>query len=289
MNEVVRKLHDYALCVRSRAVPIFAYTWAALIGILIASRGFPPLLPLLAVITIACCLGAAGYIFNDIMDFEIDRINNVGRPIAQEKVSKREAMGLVLVLTFGGLALGLLMNFQTFLLGTIFAVIAFLYSSPKIYLKRRFFIKQMSPSVNGAISNLIGGAVIGNMPPSLLYASFLFFAVAIAGSPIVDLADIKGDKERGAKTFVVVFGPSFTVKLGVTILLSFSIATFLVAPYVGLSIVAPVIITACVLFFSWVSFSLLRKYQDPEFCTTAYKRFALSLFIMQLATFVGVL
>jgi len=289
MNVVLQTINDYGLCIRSRAVPVFAFSWAALIGILIATRGVPPLLSLLAVLIISSSFAAVGYVFNDIMEVEIDKINNVNRPIAQEKVSRKKAISLVLLLTVLALVLSLSINLQTFLLSTSFLTIGFLYSAPKIYLKKRFLIKQLAPAVNGSISNLVGGAAVGNMPPSLLYASLLFFVFAIAGSPIVDLADIRGDKAKGAKTFVVVFGPSFTVRLGVTILLSFSIITFLVAPFLGLSILAPVMITASVLFFAWTAFLLLRRYHDPKQCAIAYKRLALSFTLAQLATLFGVL
>ena len=198
-------------------------------------------------------------------------------------------MSLVLLLTPLALTLSFLTNLQTFLLCASFLILAFLYSIPKIYLKKRFVAKPTVAALGGAISNLIGGAAVGKIPPSLFYAACLFFMFTFVGSPIFDLIDIEGDREKGAKTFSVVLGPTLTIKLGVAILLSFSITTILIYPLLGLKIVAPVLITSSILFFSWASFSLLKNWQDPKCCAGAYRKIFISFFTAQSAVFLGVL
>lgn len=280
---------------------IFSFSWATFIGALIVSKGIPPPFPLLTILTISFAMTAATYIFNDVMDLEIDRINidailsslspfksHLDCPIAQGQVPKKEALSLVVLLTALALTLSLSVNTETFLLCTAFLVLAFLYSSPKIYLKKRFIAKQAVTGTGGAISNLIGGAAFGELSLSLLYAATLFFVFTFAGSPIFDFVDIKGDRERGAKTLSVVLGPTFTIKFAVATLLSFSIATILVYPLLGLNIVAPFLITSSILLFSWASFSLLRKWHDPRYLTGAYRKMFVSFFVAELAVFLGV-
>ena len=288
MNQILRTLSKYAVCTRSRLPAIFVFSWATLIGILLASRGIPPSVPLLAALTISSCNAAVAYIFNDIMDFEIDRINKLDRPVARGKVSRKEATSLVLLLAALALTLSLSINLQTFLLCTIFLTLAFVYSTPNIYLKKRYLLKPTVPGIGGAISNLIGGAVIGKMPPSLLYAAAFFFVCAFTGNIVADLSDVKGDMQEETKTFVVVFGPSFTVKFGATVLLSFSAITLLIYPLLGLSVVTPVLVTASILLFSWAFFSLLKKWQDPKSRSATRRKFALAFIIGQLAIFLGV-
>jgi len=290
MDPFLETVSGYGRCLQSRALRIFIFSWASLIGILIASRGVPPVLSLMAVVAISSSVTAVAYVYNDIVDLEIDKINNVDRPIAQGTVSKRKAVILVLLLTALALTLSLSVNLQTLLLCMVFLALGFSYSTPNIHLRKRLGpFKQIVPSMGGALSNLIGGAAIGNMPLSLLYAALFFFVFGIAGGPMGDLADVKGDREKGAKTIPVIFGPSFTIKLSVTILLCFSIITLLIYPLVGLSVVAPVVITSSVLFFSWESFLLTKKWRDQDYCVRAQKRLALPFFASQLAILLGAL
>jgi 4-hydroxybenzoate polyprenyltransferase len=280
---------------------IFSFSWATFIGASIVSRGIPQLFPLSTILTISFAMTTAAYIFNDVMDLEIDRINidailsslspfksHLDCPIAQGQVSKKEALSLAILMTALALTLSLSVNTQTFLLCTAFLVLAFLYSSPKIYLKKRFIAKQTVAGTGGAISSLIGGAAVGQMSLSLLYAAVLFFIFTFVGSPIFDFVDIKGDRERGAKTLSVVLGPVFTIRFAVVTLLSFSAATILVYPLVGLNIVAPFLITSSILLFSWASFPLLRKWHDPRYLTSAYRKISVSFFVAELAVFLGV-
>lgn len=285
----LKKLNAYASCIKARALQGFLLTWATIIGLLITSKGVPPLIPALKGVTATFAIAIGVYIFNDVMDYRIDKINQVDRPIAQEKVSKKEAMSLVLLFFIVGVALSLSINIETFLLCTTFLTLGILYSLPYVHLKKRFLAKQTVPAIGGAISNIIGGAAIGTIPLSLLYAGFLFFLLCFAGSPLGDLADIKGDKEQGRKTLAIVYGPIFPIKLAIIILLCIAVMTALTYSSFGFNLFAPILITIACLFFSWTAFSLMTKWQNPKYCISTYKKMGLALFIFEIALFIGIL
>lgn len=229
------------------------------------------------------------YVFNDITDYEIDKINEVDRPIARDLVSKNNATSLVLLLFAVAITLSLLINIQTLLFCTTFLTLGLLYSAPHIRLRDRFLAKQAVPAIGALICSLIGGTAIGKMPLSLIYAGILFFLLIFAGAPLGDLADIRGDREKGARTLAVIYGPSFTIKLSIVIFVLIAVATVFTFPSFGFNVLTPILVSAACLAFSWISFSLLRNWQNPEYCISTYKKIVLTVFVFEVAFLVGVL
>ena len=289
MRTWLRIFSDYMLCIRARLKQISCLVWATLIGILVASNGTPTFLSLSLILLATFAMAAAMYLYNDIMDYDIDKINKVDRPIARDVVSKNDAASLVLLLSAFAIILSLLMNTQSLLFCTTFLALGFLYSAPYVRLRDRFMAKQTIPATGALICNLIGGTAVGKTPPSLIYAAILFFLLSFAGAPLGDLADIKGDREKGARTFAVVFGPSFTIKLSIAIFLLISIVTAVSFSSFGFNILTPILVTAASLAFSWISFSLLKNWQSPEYCIGTYKKLVLSLFLFQISFLFGIL
>lgn len=292
MNQLsvrAEKLKGYLTSIRARLLQGFGLTWATTIGLLIASKGVPPVIPTLKIVTITFSIAIGVYILNDVMDYESDKINQVNRPIAKGMISKNEGVSLVLLLFFVGATLSLSINIVTFLLCTIFLALGIFYSIPYIHLKQRFIIKQTVPATGGAIANIIGGAAIGKISPSLLYAGVLFFLLVFASSPLGDIADIKGDKEEGRKTLAIVYGPLFPIKLAISLLLSIAVITALTYSLFGFNLFAPILITTACVFFSWIAFSLTNNWQNREYVIGTYKKMGFALFIFELALFIGVL
>jgi len=287
---LLEKLNAYVLCIRSRMIDrVLSFIWASLVGLLVGARGFPPLLDLIEVMVIVFAVGNSVYIFNDIMEVELDRLNRVNRPIAQGKVSRKDAACLVLILTILSLALSLYVNLETFLLTVSFLTLGFLYSAPQIYLKKRFLAKQLILAIGGFISTFMGGTVMGIINPRVIFVSFLFFVLCLAGSPLGDLADLRGDIKMGIKSITTVYGPEFAVKVAIVFLILTGVITLLCYSWIGFNILAPMLVTSSSLVLAFMAYPLMKRWRDREFCLRTIKRMVVVHFVLQLGLVLGAL
>jgi 4-hydroxybenzoate polyprenyltransferase len=99
------------------------------------------------------------YVFNDLIDADLDKINGKKRPIPMGLVSKWQAW-IFVVLTNG---LGIIFSIVTFNCNCIIetsmlAIIGILYSAPKIALKDRFIIKTLCISLAMMLCLMIGSS-----------------------------------------------------------------------------------------------------------------------------------
>lgn len=269
-----------------RAVP---FIWATIISVLIASRGLPTLTHIFYSLSTAFFVVMAVYIYNDVMDYEYDRINELKRPVATGEVTRVEAAILALSFAVIGVVLSVFTNKETFILVLLFLTLGFLYSTPPIRLKHRFMAKPLVTAVGGFICSLIGGTFIGNLSIQIIYAGFIFFMLLIAGSSLVDLADIKGDKVGGVKNLMVLYGPKFTIKFAITVFLSVIVITVIGYPYLGFNPLTPIIITGGGMAFIWFAYSLLNRWQDPLFCRNTIRKMIAINFLFQISFVLGVL
>ena len=170
---------------------------------------------------------AGGYIINDILDIETDKINKPTKVIIGKFMSKKKAWFLYSVTSVLGLFLGCYLSITTdnseysfFFLGTILAL--FLYSK---YLKKTFLIgnlivsfllgfvifitvlfnapKPHSSNLLEAVSNF--GTGIHLFLIMIVYISFSVLANIIR-EIIKDIEDINGDLKIKAKTIPILLG-----------------------------------------------------------------------------------
>jgi len=267
----------------------FLLIYAAVMASLIGSRGLPPIGILLGVLVITFSLTYSLYLFNDIMEIELDRLNNLQRPIAQGVVSKRDAETLVLLLMIIGVTVSYFLNFATFLLTILFLMLGVLYSIPQIYLKKRFLAKNVTTGIAAAVCSWIGGAAVGSLSPHVMYAGVLFFVIGFAGSTLSDLGDVLGDSERGVKSFAVVYGPEFALKVSIVSWISTVVSTLLLYLWLGFKIIVPVLITGAGLSIVFLSFSLMKRLHDEKYYRKTIKRIAGISLTYQLAVLLGVI
>ena len=119
-------------------------------------------------------LGLATYVYNDLTDFEVDKINKTNRPSIPGKATKNRLIITICVMFTIGLGLTASINFYTFGVSIIFIVLAITYSHPKFKLKNKFALKTVITSGAGLLS-LIGGMAMLNTSLPILYSTFAFF------------------------------------------------------------------------------------------------------------------
>ena len=282
-SALLKKIVVYGALMKPRVNRAFSLSWATLIGLFIASQGIPPLIDSIKAVVAVFTIAAGIYIYNDITDIELDRINHSDRPLATGKVSKNEAATLVLILSVTGIIMSILINLETLLLSLIFLGLGFAYSNHYIRLKKRFIIKQLVPAIGGIISSLVGGTTIGFISGKLIFASLMFFVLIFVGAPILDIKDFRGDKKYECKTFAIVFGPTITVKMSMLTLISLGLITLIIHPLIGFSYVTGVLVSVLCFAFALAISPLLKFWQDPLLCEKTIKRMILLHLLIQIS------
>ena len=265
LGRLVRELWAYGQCMKARILHVFPYAWFALGGILIASRCRPPLLQTFEAVVAMYAIGTSAYAFNDAMDLELDKVNQVVNPLTGGKVSEKEALRLAAVSAVVGMLLSYAISLEAFALGLVYLTLGFMYSTPQIYLKRRLLGKTFVAAIGIAISYLFGGASIGVISTSLLYIAGLMFAVAVAFNPLMDLPDLEGDMKRGCKTLAIMLGAKLSVEFATVILISTAVFTTIYSYLFGLGLMLPLLVGRFCLSSIWTAYPLLKLDQDPKY------------------------
>jgi geranylgeranylglycerol-phosphate geranylgeranyltransferase len=151
----------------------------------------------------------ATYIYNDLADFDVDKINYTNRPFVKDKVTKSNMVVCVLTLYFVGLILALSVSLVSFFITTIILALGISYSNPKTNLKDKFPLKTVVTASGGALASVLGGIIINYSSFNVLsitFVGFSFFLSWFILGPLGDVADVKGDKKVGRRTFPIVLG-----------------------------------------------------------------------------------
>lgn len=198
-------------------------TAATASGIILGYGGLPVLSKFILPIIVSCMITYGLNSYNAVSDTRIDAINKPYRPIQQDFLSKKEA--LIIVVSLYAISLYLAYRIGSFFFYAILlaVVLGLLYSTPKIYLKKRFLIGNLTLCVIYAfIMPVAGFAYVSNiekMPWSLpILAVFLAFPCSM----LKDFEDYKGDKKFRINTMPVFFGVKAAKRVG---------ALFIVLPY----------------------------------------------------------
>lgn len=231
----------------SRIEMIFVFTWSAAVGSLIASRGFPAIIPTIYGMTSALFLTLAVYIYNDIIDREMDAESSYirkkeERVIAHGIVPVNHAYVLIALSSLIGLGIAYLTNRMTFIIGLAYWIFLMLYSFPLVRFKTKYILKTIGTAFGGPFFPLIlGGSAIENtVSPLVLFAALVSGTYAFLVIPVVaDYADIEEDKRHGIKTIPMVYswsqivkmllaGPSLILVSGIIAYLAFGINVYAV-------------------------------------------------------------
>ncbi len=114
--------------------------------------------PLIFACFSAGLIAAGGYVFNDVFDLEIDKINRPDRILPRQKITRREALIFAWLLFFLGLFLAYSINSVCLALGFFNFVLLVLYSA---YWKRSFLIGNLVVSYLGGVTFISGALSLG--------------------------------------------------------------------------------------------------------------------------------
>ena len=218
INKLFRIFANY---IKARTAPIYCFPVATFITVILGSQGNAD--PFLVIRTVigSYFLGLATYVYNDLTDFEVDKLNKINRPSVTGKTTKPQLLTIVCIMFGIGLSLTAFINYYTICISALFTILGIVYSHPKFQLKDKFPLKTVVTAGGAALLSLLGGASVPNTSVPILYTSLSFFIFYFILSPLGDIGDIKGDRAVGRRTFPVVIG------MKATLLIMFSVPSII--------------------------------------------------------------
>lgn len=169
---------------------------------------------LLIIIILACWYVHATTV-NDISDVEIDKINlkaAKGRPLVHNQVSVRTLWQLNILAELSALVGAAFLGRASLLVVSAGLVLNYIYSLRPIQLSHRGYLAPLAlPLGYVVIPYLLGSLNSGATLTSSLNLLLLGLYIAFVGRIILkDIRDIKGDKQFGKNTLVVMHGKAAT-------------------------------------------------------------------------------
>lgn len=211
-------------------------------------------LVLLAMIA-AALIGAAGNVFNDVIDLEIDRLNRPDRPLPNARLSRAWAIIFGIVLATAGIYLAARVSTIHLLLAAAVLLAIVIYDWR---LKGVAVVGNLVVSLAAATALPYGGLLGATWRATLVPALFAFL-LHMAREVVKDVEDMDGDRLVGARTLPVRVGRHRAISVAIYIL--FVLIALTPVPYllswygVGYMRVVVFLDAACV----WLIISLHRN------------------------------
>ncbi len=277
-------IRSLVLLFKSRTNIIFAFSWSAAFGCLIAGGGFPPIRETILAISASIFLPFSVYLYNDVIDREMDAASSNGakkdRPIATGLVSSRTAMYFVILSCILGLSVTYLINFQTFVVSLFFFVLFSLYSFPYVRFKRMFVIKSLVTSTGPSLFLIIGGtSVQGFTSLRVLFAAAMQMGFMFTMLPgLADSFDLEEDRAFGMKTMAMVLDWRQKVLMMITGTIFVVSSTLLSFRWLGLNIITPILMVGYGLLYMRTTLKVISNYEENS--TRIVRKVAYGYFVL---------
>jgi 4-hydroxybenzoate polyprenyltransferase len=203
-------------------------------------EGLMPWWQFLLLVAATLLIAAGGYVINDVLDIELDKINKPARQIIGNGISENSGKNLHFNLTAAGMVAGLAFSYLS---GNVFLGILFVIIATALYyysLKYKYL-----PFVGNFVVALLAAFVViiywvfefyflKKQPEAFIEASRYFYQInrlllgfaafaflaSLVREMIKDLQDLEGDSRHGALTLPVVIGVRNTRLLAAGLLIA---------------------------------------------------------------------
>jgi 4-hydroxybenzoate polyprenyltransferase len=247
---------------------IFIYSWTAAIGTIIAGKGFPSIISTVQVLVAAGLLTLAVYLYNDVIDREMDETTKnerkKERPIAHGEVSVKNSLIFILICSALGHYITWNINITTFIIGLLYWTIYMSYSFPLIRLKKVFIVKSLVSSTGPSFALLLGASsILNSLNATVLFASivqgsFLFFVLPA----LSDSFDIDADAKFGMKTMAMVLNWKQKANMMMFAPILVMIMTLIAFSNLGLNVTLPVLISLSSLYLLQKMRKISKNYNE---------------------------
>ncbi len=162
-------------------------------------------------------LNGASNAYNQISDLKIDRINRPKRPIPSGKISIKEALCFTFTVYAIGLVIAYIISFSFFVVTAICLIITTFYSTPPIYLKKRFLLSTATIALCQSWLFLLAGWLIypfaNPWEPTFWFIGSVLFILLIGACGTKDFTEVDGDGKYGMKTLPILYGNDKAAKI----------------------------------------------------------------------------
>lgn len=156
------------------------------------------------------CIGAGGYVLNDVFDVEIDAFNRPNTNIVGTRLSPWVAILIgVFCFAFGITLLMFTYNTRVIVLGCLTIVLLVLYAK---YLKQTLWLGNWVIALLAMFNVWVGGLYFF-LSQSVLWMGLFAFLITLIREMVKDIEDIYGDALVGAVTLPMVLGIEKTKKI----------------------------------------------------------------------------
>lgn len=269
---------------------VYAFALAA-IGTFLISSGIkvPDFLVLARLIPSVYFLALATYLYNDLTDYDVDKVNSRDNNYSSKRTNYRQILYSTIGFFVISISLAFSINVLTGIAALAFLGLAILYSHPKIHLKDMFVIKTVVTAAGGFIAALMGSLAVQNVSYVGISASLMFFLMYFINGPLGDMGDISGDRKGGRRTIPIVLGIKKT--FGFIFASVAAMALILVTNYyfLGLNVLGLSLgLTIC----AYVAFritKLLAHYENKKMMSKTRTAVRFSVFAVQLSMLAGII
>lgn len=273
--------------VKSRTI-VYGFALAALGTFFIASGAkIPDFLVVMRLTISVYFLALATYLYNDLTDYDVDRINNRDTASSSKKMQYHQ----ILYPTIGFFAVSVLLAFSINILTGIgslaFLGLAIAYSHPRIHLKDLFVIKTIVTAAGGFIASLMGALAAQHMSYLAISSSLIVFLIYFINGPLNDIRDIEGDRKGGRRTIPIVLGVNKSFMLIISSI--FSIAGIIIASnyFLGIHLIGSVMgLVVCAYLVMQIK-KLSSNYENKKKMNQTRTTVRNSIFTIQISLFLG--
>jgi len=259
---------SYFMLFWERKRKLLSYPLVTLISLLIASRFSPPILSSLVTILAMLFVSASVYIYNNITDLEMDKLNpsKANNLLPSGRVSVKVALSFVFVSSIIGFLLAFFTNVEILVSIMSFFVLYIAYSHHSIRLKKRFLLKEATIAAGLFISCLVGGFSAGAITPAVIFfALFMSSGTIMVAPTFVDHTDRVEDEIFGGKNLATILKWKRKMELVIAFVLIVMIITPLTYINLGFNVVFPIIVVASCLLFLRYLFPILNKFEEKGY------------------------
>ena len=210
-------LRIFIYYMKVRTAPIYCFPIATLITVLLGSYGNVEPMVCISAVVASYFLGLATYVYNDLTDFDVDKINRKSKSAIIEKMTKNELSVIVSIMFAVAFLVAATINLTFFCISISFSILGFVYSHRKFKLKEKFLLKTLVTAAGAGLLSLLGGVAVDDISLPIIYTTISFFAFYFILSPLGDIGDIEGDRKVGRRTFPIVIGMKSTILIMLSI------------------------------------------------------------------------
>ncbi|MEA1972403.1 MAG: geranylgeranylglycerol-phosphate geranylgeranyltransferase [Candidatus Cloacimonadota bacterium] len=174
---------------------------------------------------IAMLIGAFGYVINDVVDIDMDRLNRPHRVLPSNEMKKSTAIVFSLILVASGVYLATFIeNLYIIYITILNSFLLFIYA---LSLKKIPLIGNLLVAIVAGSTFIFGGLSNDNILNSINIAIIASIFTLIR-EIVKDAEDIHGDSSFGAKTLPIIFSRAFSLEfVGFLIVLLLGFIIFL--------------------------------------------------------------